>query len=109
MTKIEIILSATLTLSLLFNAGLFVYARQVVSKLIQISGELGDLEAMIKSFTNHLDSVYNLETFYGDQTLENLLAHSRSFVKLMDTFDYIYYLDEDTEEDETTEEDENEQ
>ena len=79
MTKIEIILSATLTLSLLFNAGLFVYARQVVSKLIQISGELGDLETMIKSFTNHLDSVYNLETFYGDSTLQGLLNHTKDF------------------------------
>tara|TARA_R100000808_G_C2154909_1_gene166408 strand:+ start:8625 stop:8960 length:336 start_codon:yes stop_codon:yes gene_type:complete len=102
MTKLEIILSAILTLSLLFNLGLFIYARQVVSRLIDISGELGDLDKMITSFSNHLASVYQLETFYGDQTLENLLAHARSFTEQMDTFDYIYYFEDEAEAEEDT-------
>ena len=106
MSKIEIILSASLTFSLLFNIVLFIYARQVVTKLIQVSSELMDLDKMITSFTNHLTSIYELDMFYGDQTLEGLLEHARSFTEQMGTFDYIYYTEDSDIQEESIEEDE---
>ena len=35
------------------------------------------LASSIKDFEEHLESVYNRETFYGDSTLQGLLAHAR--------------------------------
>ena len=94
MSRLEIILSAILTLSVVFNVGVFVYARAVVSKLVTVSEELGDLQTMIDGFTQHLKQVYELEMFYGDQTLQNLLNHAESFNEQMGTFEYIYFLTE---------------
>ena len=98
MTRLEIILSAILTLSILFNIGIFIYAREAITRLVRVSEELGDLQTMIDSFTKHLESVYGLETFYGDQTLQSLLEHATSFNEQMTTFEYIYSLTEITEE-----------
>ena len=98
MTRLEIILSAILTLSILFNIGIFIYAREAITRLVRVSEELGDLQTMIDSFTKHLEGVYGLETFYGDQTLQSLLEHATSFNEQMTTFEYIYSLTETTEE-----------
>ena len=70
MSKIEIILSVMLLLSVAINIGLFVYAK-------------------------HLNEVYELETFYGDQTLHSLLEHAVSFNEHIETFEHIYHLIEE--------------
>ena len=95
MTKLEIILSAVLFFSLIFNGVVFVYARAAIARLLTVSEELGDLQQMINGFTGHLQTVYELETFYGDQTLSNLLEHAISFNDQMTTFEYIYSLTEE--------------
>ena len=99
MSRLEIILSAVLTLSVLFNIGVFVYARAAIVRLLSVSEELGDFQQMVNSFTAHLKVVYELETFYGDPTLQHLLEHAVSFNEQMDTFEYIYSLTEQTQED----------
>jgi hypothetical protein len=99
MSRLEIILSAVLTLSVLFNIGVFVYARAAIVRLLSVSEELGDFQEMVNSFTSHLKVVYELETFYGDPTLQHLLEHAVSFNEQMDTFEYIYTLTEQTQED----------
>ena len=105
MSRLEIILSAITTLSILLNIGLFVYARNVVAKLLQISTELYDLGTMIDNFTNHSQSVYEMEMFYGDETLGALVEHARSFNEQMDTFEYVYqYADVEDETEQETEE-----
>ena len=39
--------------------------------------------------------VYNLEMYYGDETLEHLVEHSRSFNEQLSTFEFIYSLTEE--------------
>ncbi len=97
MNRLELILSAILTLSVLINIGLFAYVRGLLVRLISVSEELSDLQIMVEAFTEHLQNVYELESFYGDETLENLLNHAISFNEQMDTFDYIISFTEDEE------------
>ena len=97
MNRLELILSAMLTLSVLINIGLFAYVRGLLVRLISVSEELSDLPTMVQAFTEHLQNVYELESFYGDETLENLLNHAISFNEQMDTFDYIISFTEDEE------------
>ena len=47
---------------------------------------------MIDSFTQHLQSVYELEMFYGDETLGHLMEHAESFNEQMGTFEHVYGL-----------------
>ena len=113
MTRLEITLTGILILSMLFNVGVFVYARSAIVRLLSVSEELGDLNQMVNSFARHLKAVYELDTFYGDQTLSHLLQHAVSFNEQLETFEYIYSLtedenieptDEETDEEEETEE-----
>lgn len=94
MTRLEIILSAVLVFSALMNIGLIFYVRGAIVRLLSISEEIGDLQQMINSFANHMKSVYELEMFYGDETLSHLLEHAVSFNEQIETFEYIYSLTE---------------
>ena len=92
MSRLELILSAILTISIILNIGLMVYARVVVIQLLSIADELTDLQKMIESFASHLKAVYELDSFYGDETLHGLLEHAISLNEQMDTFDYVISL-----------------
>ena len=95
MSRLENILSAMLFLSVVLNIGILIYARAAIVRLLSVSEELGDLQQMVNSFTAHLKTVYELDMFYGDQTLHSLLEHAVSFNEQMDTFEYIYSLTEE--------------
>ncbi len=66
-----------------------------VTQLLSVSEEMGDLKSLISNFSNHVSEVYELEMFYGDQTLQNLVDHARSLDEQLDTFEYIYSLTEE--------------
>ena len=112
MNRLEIILSAMLTLSVLFNIGITLYARNVIVKLLSVSEELGDLKTMVDNFYVHLTTIYQMEMFYGDETLAYLVEHSRSLAEQLETFEYIYTLTEadvDNEQEEIEENDDTQQ
>jgi hypothetical protein len=92
MSRLEIILSCFLALSVIFNIGVFVYARTAIVKLLWVAEELYDLQKMISSFSNHIQAVYETDTFYGDETLKGLVEHARSFDEQLETFEYVYSL-----------------
>jgi hypothetical protein len=112
MSRLEIILSAILLISIVFNVGIFIYARAAIIRLLSVSEELGDFQQMVKAFAEHIKSVYELDTFYGDQTLKALMNHAVSFNEQLHTFEYIYSLTEEgnirTDDTDDTEEDEEE-
>tara|TARA_Y100000310_G_scaffold165344_1_gene165085 strand:- start:313 stop:666 length:354 start_codon:yes stop_codon:yes gene_type:complete len=94
MTRLEIIIGGILLFSLLLNVSLIIYVRGAIVRLLSISEELGDLQQMINSFANHAKSVYEMEMFYGDETLSHLVEHAVSFNEQLETFEYIYSLTE---------------
>jgi len=94
MSRLEIILGAILAFSMVLNIGLIVYVRGAIVRLLSVSEEMGDLQQMINSFALHVKSVYELEMFYGDETLGSLLEHAVSFNEYLETFEYIYSLTE---------------
>ena len=97
MSRLEIILGIVATVSVTFNIGLILYLKGAIVRLISISEELGDFQQMVSAFALHVKTVYELEMFYGDQTLESLLEHARSFNEYLDTFEYIYTLTDEKE------------
>ena len=99
MTSLEIILSIILVVSVMFNAGLVFYVRGAITRLLSVSEEMHDFKQMVDLFAIHLERVYELEMFYGDETLGGLMEHARSFNEQLETFEYIYGLiEEDAEE-----------
>ena len=93
-----IILASVLSISLAINIIAGWYSIKLSRTLLYFSENMNDLLDMLTDFADHVKSVYELETFYGDQVLHNLLKHGRDVVEQLETFDEILYLTEELEE-----------
>ena len=50
----------------------------------------------VEQFSDHLDNLHELETFYGDQNLQNLMTHSRQVINDIVDVQEKYYDDVET-------------
>ena len=85
----------------------FYYIRTLLGKLMYVGENLSDLVQMIASYRNHIKAVYGMEMFYGDETLQHLMDHTRSLHEVLEEFEDIYQIAEPPEE--TEEEKENQE
>ena len=99
-------LCATIALNVFF----IWYIRNLLSQLYFVSNNLSRLVDETISFKDHLSSVYELETFYGDETLAGLLVHVGQYSETLSDFEEIYELvdEEDLKENDDDEEYESE-
>ena len=94
-----------LCLSLTLNIFLFIYIRWLIKNVVATSEGFGELFDTLEQFSTHIEQVYNLETFYGDETLQSLLRHSKIIVEDLIKFKEAFlFTDEDMLEDEEYEE-----
>ena len=103
--KTIIILSVVCAFFALSTIFLIWYVRSILSKLLYISESIGDFVVVLDNYANHLDTVYNMETYYGDETLQSLVEHTKVVVEEIEYFESIYTLTTTIEEDEEEEED----
>ena len=80
----SIILGACLGVSVVANVVLIRLASWQSKDLSMISDNIGDLVEIIESYRSHLKSVYELDTFYGDETLQGLLEHTNAIRALLE-------------------------
>ena len=74
------------------------YSIRLSKTLMYFSENMNDLLDSLVEYSNHIQSVYGLESYYGDQVLHNLLKHSQNIVEQIEMFDDILHLAEETEE-----------
>jgi hypothetical protein len=92
---IELWLSIFLIISLFINGFFFWFIREQSKKLLIVSGNINDLFEMISTYRNHLKDLYSMEMFYGDESLNFLLQHTKSLLKILeDQYGEITYLTE---------------
>lgn len=84
-----------LAISIGINALLLWYASYALRKLLFMSDNIGELLSSADGFAKHLEQVHELETYYGDLTLQGLISHSRQFVEDIKEFEEIYNLTEE--------------
>ena len=90
-----VILITVLVGSLIFNGVMFWYLRQLTQRLTFIYNNIGDVSEIIANYRAHLKSVYSMEMFYGDETLQYLMDHTRSISTLLEDFeDQEFFLEE---------------
>jgi len=74
----SIFLIIAFILSLALNVLLVWYVRKVqVDYILYLRDNLEEFAYMHNQFTEHIDEVYNMEMYFGDQSLSKLLEHSR--------------------------------
>ena len=93
MTTLQILITL-LVVSVALNAVAFWFIRNLLTKLLFVSNNLGEVNEVMQKFAEHLDAVHGMETFYGDQTLQGLLQHSELVVQMLGEFDEIYQIAE---------------
>jgi hypothetical protein len=93
--------------------GWFCY--KLVFRLNFVSDNLTELYGRLDEFDQHINFIYELEMYYGDETLKNLIRHSRDLRNYMKKYkevsellekDQIIEEENDVERDEIPEEDE---
>ena len=105
-TNIIIIVSVGLILSFALNAILIWYTKESIRKFTFIAENIQDLSNSIEDYSRHLKNVYEMEMFYGDETLKALIDHTRDLATSFGDYDEFYYMFGDEEEQEEQEENE---
>ena len=109
MTISIVILTLALAFSVVLNGLFFWYNRTLISRIAFISNNLDDLMQMVTNYRAHLKSVFNMEMFYGDDTLKFLIAHTKDLTDLLEDYENILYITEPIEEVEVDDEQQEEQ
>jgi hypothetical protein len=66
------------------------YSRRLVSNFNEIKVDLSDLITKFYDFQQHLEDIQQLEMFYGDETLESLMNHSKFLENTIDFYEEKY-------------------
>ena len=83
-----------LIISIGFNILFVWYIINMIKRVLAFQERLDDFVSSLEEYEKHVDLIYNLETFYGDETLNNLLRHSKGVVEECQDFKKLYYGDE---------------
>ena len=86
-----------LTTSFALNVILIWYSKKMVNDLSDLSLEVEEVIADLNIYHKHVEQVYNLQTFYGDETLKALLSHSRAVSERVKNFTTLFSNLEDEE------------
>ena len=84
-----------LTISVGLNVFFVFYLRWLLKNFTFLSENIYNLLETAETFANHLSVIYELETFYGDETLQNLLVHARQVVEEIKVYKDIYTITND--------------
>ena len=83
-----------LVLSILLNIFLGWYGYLLLRKILFASDNTSDILSEVERYKEHLSNVYELDTFYGDETLHVLLDHSRHLSTFLTECENAYALTE---------------
>lgn len=88
-----IFISIALAISLIINVIMFGYAKTTLARINTVyraSESSAEIFSMIDAFKEHLTTVYEMPTFYGDDTLKSLLDHSGELIEYLKGYENIY-------------------
>ena len=87
-----VILSLLLIASVAINGFLIWFNREAIGKLLFVSNNVADTMGLIEEYNEHLESLYEMEMFYGDATLKGLIDHTKFVLVEMKKFEQVYTL-----------------
>lgn len=72
------------------NVALIWFIRKTFSRFYTASEEAAEIFSRLDAFKEHLQTVYELPTFYGDETLQSLLEHNKEVLEFIKKYDDVY-------------------
>ena len=92
---------ALLALSVSFNVLMVWYATKLLGTMRFVQENAEAIQVISEDFKEHLDAVNQMEMYFGDETLSELLKHAEHVSNQISTLNEI--LEDDAEEDEEQE------
>jgi len=86
---------AIITLSIALGLAVW-YVRSLLRVMYQMTVDVQQMEDKMVEFSKHLDNVYEMEMFYGDETLGQLIRHSKEVVDSINKFRNLFEIENDT-------------
>tara|TARA_R110002020_G_C15854645_1_gene736491 strand:- start:35 stop:307 length:273 start_codon:yes stop_codon:yes gene_type:complete len=62
----------------------------LLRKLLYFNDNFQQIENSINEFNKHLEAIYEMPTFYGDESLQQLISHSRELRQELADFQNRY-------------------
>jgi hypothetical protein len=87
---LHIILGLSVLLLTGISSVLYFYIRNKIIPVVVSSEESAELFTRLQTYANHLNTVYELPTFYGDETLQSLLDHTKNLYGFLGRYEDIY-------------------
>lgn len=75
--------------SFVMNVVFMFYVRWLLNAIEAINKDVENITEIIYQFSQHVNTIHELEMFYGDQTLKGLLDHSRELVVQLENIDLV--------------------
>jgi hypothetical protein len=85
------------------------YITSLFTKIEDINDDVDELFETLGGFGKHLERLYSMEMFYGDETLHSLIDHSRNVLDDINFYRQRYLLNIDIIEEEEEDIDESEE
>ena len=82
----------SLILSIVGNLCCIWYIRKLLSKLLFVSQNLGDLVQLLEAYKLHLKTINDMELYYGDETIMFLIKHTQSLLLLLEEYEDVYEI-----------------
>jgi hypothetical protein len=67
-------------ISLILNGILAWYVRKLINQFKDAIGSVSELQSLMEEYLGHIKMISEMETYYGDVTIENLLKHTKDMV-----------------------------
>ena len=84
-----------LAFSVSVNAFLFWFSRKSSTRLTIVASNIDEILLALENFESHLETIYEMETFYGDETLHSVLMHAKGITEFLSEFEDIYELSDE--------------
>ena len=84
-----IIYSIILTLAVLFS---IFYIRYLLQKIVFFAENVDKLREEVKEYSIHLKSLFEMEMFYGDETIQGMIEHTDHLLFKIEEFEEFYSL-----------------
>jgi hypothetical protein len=67
-------------ISLILNGILAWYVRKLINQFKDAISSVSELQSLMEEYLGHIKMISEMETYYGDVTIENLLKHTKDMV-----------------------------
>jgi len=101
-----LVVCLALVSSVLLNFLLIWFLRGLTIRLVLVSENMSDLVDHLAKYGSNLKSIYDMELYYGDETIKGLVHHTQMVLEVLSDFEEIYALTDNEEEEEPGEEEE---